>query len=58
MRQCQLAIGTLKRLEEKFKAFEWNSHLKKFDELYPYWPMNHALLELAMPDQLLDFTKK
>ena len=47
----------IKEARIKVKSFEWNSHLKKFDELYPYWPMNHALPELAMPDQLLDFTK-
>ena len=26
----------IKEARRKVKAFEWNSHLKKFDELYPY----------------------
>ena len=47
----------VREARKKVKSFEWISHLKKFEELYPYWPMNHALPELAMPDQLLDFTK-
>ena len=52
------SVQEIRDARDKVKKFDANKPLKKFSELYPYWPMNHELPTLKLPDELPDFYDK